>query len=169
MAAAVVFVELRPRVGFGRCDSSNVLVTSADGRPESRQDDDALARKGSGCGFVRAGEPEIASSENDLIFGVVDDVGKLIRGQAEFECVDHRAIAGDGEVQLQMPEAVPAECSDAVARFEPKRSRAWRKRMDAPMIVRDRSSDAFRRHFAGDLLAGKKLAERSRIWVSVSG
>ena len=56
--------------------------------------------------------------ENHLVFGVVDDVGQLIGRQAEVQGMHDGAVAGNGEVQLQMAVAVPAQRADAITRLD---------------------------------------------------
>jgi hypothetical protein len=73
--------------------------------------------------------------ENDLILGVIDYVGQLIAGQAQIQGVHDGAIARDGEVQLQMAEAVPAERADAVARLDAKTGQDMGERMNAAVKV----------------------------------
>ena len=69
-----------------------------------------------------------AVDEDDLVLGVVGDVGQLLGEQPHVERVQHPAGAGRGEVQLQVALAVPAERADpavgADARGCPGRRRA---------------------------------------------
>ena len=48
---------------------------------------------------------------------MVRDVDDLVGKKARVDGVDHRAAAGHGVVDLEVPEAVPAERADAVGRL----------------------------------------------------
>jgi hypothetical protein len=50
-----------------------------------------------------------AVGEDDLVLGVVGDVGELLGEEPHVEGVQDPAGAGGGEVELQVPLAVPAE------------------------------------------------------------
>jgi hypothetical protein len=51
----------------------------------------------------------------DLVLGVVDDPGDLVRMQARVDGVQHALRAADAVVQLQVAIAVPGQCRDPVA------------------------------------------------------
>ena len=51
--------------------------------------------------------------EDDLVLGVVDDVGELLGEQPQVECVRHPAGARRGEVELEVACGVPGERGDA--------------------------------------------------------
>jgi hypothetical protein len=57
-----------------------------------------------------------AVDEDDLVLGVVDDVGELLGEQADVERVQHPAAAGRGEVELEVAGGVPGERRDAAIR-----------------------------------------------------
>jgi hypothetical protein len=76
--------------------------------------------------------------EQHLVFGVVGDVGDLVRVQARVHGVQHRARAADREVQLHVAVAVPGQRGDAVAGLDASAASAL----------------ATRRERAGHLLVG---------------
>ena len=69
--------------------------------------------------------------EDDLVLGVVDDVGQLLLEQADVERVQHRAGAGHREVQLEVALVVPGERADAVARLHAEPAERAREAVDA--------------------------------------
>ncbi len=56
---------------------------------------------------------ERAVDEDDLVLGVVDDVGELLGEQADVQRVQDPSGAGCGEVQLEVARGVPTERRDA--------------------------------------------------------
>ena len=73
--------------------------------------------------------------EDHRVLGVVRDERDLFGEEADVQGVEHRAHAGDGEVELEMAVVVPREGGDAVAgphaeaverRGEPRRARPGR-------------------------------------------
>src|SRR5205085_1424503 len=55
-------------------------------------------------------------NEDDLVLGVVDDVGKVFREKTRVQGVQDSARAGRREVELQVPVVVPGERPDTIAR-----------------------------------------------------
>src|SRR5206468_181452 len=53
--------------------------------------------------------------EDQLVLGVVDDVGELLLEQAYVERVQHRADARDRKVELKVTLAVPGEGADPIS------------------------------------------------------
>ena len=66
-------------------------------------------------GFDQGQEGQI--EEQHLVFGMVEDVEQLVRVQARVQGVQHRTAAGGGEIQLQVPVAVPGQRGDALRRL----------------------------------------------------
>ncbi len=62
----------------------------------------------------RKGEIE----EDVFILGVIDDVDDLLGEEPRIDGVADRAHAGDGEIDLEMAEAVPGERADAIRLFD---------------------------------------------------
>jgi len=58
--------------------------------------------------------------EDDLVLRVVDDVRELLGEEADVQGVQHRAHAGDGEVQLEVLLVVPGEGGHAIALLHAK-------------------------------------------------
>ena len=52
--------------------------------------------------------------QDDLVLGVVGDIGELLLEQADVEGVEHRAHAGDAHVRLQVALRVPGERGDPI-------------------------------------------------------
>ena len=52
--------------------------------------------------------------KNDLIFGVVRDVGQLVLGETQVEGVRHHARATDTEIKFEMAIIVPRERTYAI-------------------------------------------------------
>ena len=98
------------------------------------------ARRGSGSSKVRQRRVD----EDHAIVGVIDDVGQLIRGQAQVERVQHRAEAG--HARSTAPDG--DSCSSTACRRDRRASHPSAPasmRGDAPAREnRRRCSDAFR-------------------------
>ena len=76
----------------------------------------------------------LRSTKIDLVLGVVGDVGDVLGRQARVERVQHRADAGDAEIELEVAVGVPGDGADAVAELDAQTlqrlgellGRAWR-------------------------------------------
>jgi hypothetical protein len=68
--------------------------------------------------------------EDDPVLGVVDDVGDLLREQADVQRVQHRSHARHREVQLEVALVVPRERRDALPLLDPERSQRTREAVD---------------------------------------
>ncbi|MCY1374628.1 hypothetical protein D9M69_619810 [compost metagenome] len=64
---------------------------------------------------------EAGVEEHVAVFGVVQDVGDLLREQARVHCVQHGLHARDAEVQLDMAVRVPGQRGHAVAGLHAQR------------------------------------------------
>ncbi len=74
--------------------------------------------------------PEARIDDQDLVLGVVDDVGDVLGRQPEIDGVEHGAHQRRREVHLQVAVRVPRQCAHPVARPDPKggqRSRQTRR------------------------------------------
>ena len=63
---------------------------------------------------------EVGVKEEDLVLGVVQDVGDLLGGEAGVGGVEHRPHAGDGEVGLEVAEVVEAQGGHPVPHAHPE-------------------------------------------------
>jgi hypothetical protein len=81
----------------------------------------------------------------------------LIAGQAQIQGVHDGAIARDGEVQLQMTEAVPAERADAVSLLDAKSGQDMCQRMNAAVEIGVGIAVHAVGSFAHDFLAWEKF------------
>ena len=61
---------------------------------------------------------QVEVDEDDLILGMVGDVGHMLGRQARVQRVQHGADAGDAEVELEMPIGVPGDGADPVAELD---------------------------------------------------
>ena len=59
--------------------------------------------------------------ENQLIFGVIDDVDQLLGRQARVDRVTHRTLAGNRIIQLEMAITVPCQRGHPIAQLHAKR------------------------------------------------
>ena len=66
---------------------------------------------------------------------MVEDVGDLFGEQPRVQRMQHRAHAGDGVVQLEVPEIIPGHRRDAVARPDPGRGERVSELARAPEDV----------------------------------
>ena len=96
---------------------------------------------------------------------MIDDVGQLIGSQAQVQSVQHRAVTGDGEVQLQMAKAVPAQRADAVAGLHAQALQQSAPGVHARVKIGDTCSDASRRIVsAGDFFLRKQPGRTLQHW-----
>ena len=61
---------------------------------------------------------QVKVDEEDLVLGVVGDIGDMLGREARVEGVQHGADAGDAEVELEMAIGVPGDGADAVAELD---------------------------------------------------
>ena len=61
---------------------------------------------------------QVEVDEDDLVFGVVGDIGDMLGRQPRIERVQHRADAGDAEIELEMAIGVPGDGADPVAELD---------------------------------------------------
>ena len=61
---------------------------------------------------------EVQVDEDDLVLGMVGDVGHMLGRQARVQRVQHGADAGDAEIELEMPVGVPGDGADPVAELD---------------------------------------------------
>ncbi len=73
--------------------------------------------------------------EDDLVFGMVDDVHELVRGKPWVQGVEHAARARNREIQFEVKRAVPAECPDAIAGLHSQSLERVREAMNAPVKI----------------------------------
>jgi hypothetical protein len=62
--------------------------------------------------------PEARVHDEDLVLGVVDDVGQVLGREADVDGVQHHAHEGRGEVDLHVAVGIPREGAHAVALLE---------------------------------------------------
>ena len=60
----------------------------------------------------------LRSTKSDLILGMVGDVGDMLGRQPRVDGVQHRADAGDAEIELEMAVGVPGDGADPVAELD---------------------------------------------------
>ncbi len=61
---------------------------------------------------------QVEVDEQDLVLGVVGDVGDMLGCEPRIEGVQHRADAGNAEIELEMAVGVPGDGADPVAELD---------------------------------------------------
>ena len=61
---------------------------------------------------------QVEVDEDDLVFGVVGDVGDMFGREARIERVQHGADAGDAEIELEVAIGVPGDGADPVSELD---------------------------------------------------
>ena len=70
---------------------------------------------------------EVQVDEDDLVLGMVGDVGNMLGRQARVQRVQHRADAGDAEIELEMAIGVPGDGADPVAELDAQTLQGFRQ------------------------------------------
>ena len=166
-AAGGVFVENGPvRLLTRRLQQAFVTKLRHAGRQVERLhfsrigEHDDRAQIGGDLGRDSGGERrETGVDEQHMIFGVVDDVGDIVRRQARIDGVADRAYAGNAVIKFEMAVAVHGQRGDAVAEADaqlPQRSHQLsRAQLQRPVVrARDAAVIAARHHFGVAVVAG---------------
>ena len=74
--------------------------------------------------------------EDEPVFRVVDDIFQLIVKQPRIDRMAHSPDAGNGEIELVVPVAVPGECGDPVAKLHAERLQRIAELFDPSMGIR---------------------------------
>ena len=102
---------------------------------------------------------------------MIDNVRQLVGGQPQIQRVQYSPVAGNGEVEFQMPVAVPTQRTDPVARLHFEFLEYVRQTVNAPVEIGVRVPvhrsvvEAAGNFFPGVQLRGtfKNVLERQRV------
>ena len=92
---------------------------------------------------------QVEVDKDDLVFGVVGDVGHMLGREARVQGVQHGAEAGDAEIELEMAVGVPGNGADPVAELDAQALQRLGQLLGAPggvlvAVAMDRALDRAR-------------------------